>query len=124
MANVQPVQPGHRGYGEFQFLKIMAEEIEKGCVTGSTFRKEHQLYVYRKFRSLFGPIYSDHFLRSKFKHLKKRYHEFSELLNQEKILWYKTSNIVYGDEKLLKEKCKVNLHFKILFSNNSPLLSP
>ncbi|KAI3471823.1 hypothetical protein Pfo_028476 [Paulownia fortunei] len=103
MANIAPA---YRGQGEFQFLKMMAEEIEKGYTPGSTFRPESQLHVYRKFRAAFGPIYSDRFLKSRFKHLKKRYQEFSELLNQEGIYWNKKSNLVYGNEKLLREQYK------------------
>ncbi|KAL0347057.1 UNVERIFIED_CONTAM: hypothetical protein Scaly_1721700 [Sesamum calycinum] len=101
MANVVP---GYRGHGEFQFLKMMAEEIEKGYIPGSIFRPESQVYVFRKFRAAFGAIYSDRFLRSRFKHLKKRYHEFSELLNQEGIYWNKKQNVVHGNETILRTK--------------------
>lgn len=113
MANVQPA---YRGQGEFQFLKMMAEELEKGYTPGSTFRKESQLYVYRKFRSVFGPIYSDRFLKSRFRHLKKRYQEFSEMMSQKGIYWEKKANVVYGNEKLLRAQYKVNLHFPTSFS--------
>lgn len=98
------------GQGEFQLLKMMAEEIERGEYRpGSAFTPESQLYVFRRFRKLFGPLYSDRFLKSRFKNLKKRYHEFSALLNHEGIHWDKENNLVCGNEELLQELCKVKL---------------
>ncbi|GER54220.1 CCR4-NOT transcription complex subunit 7 [Striga asiatica] len=95
----------YRGNGEFHFLKMMAREIEKAeYPPGSTFRRESMLNVFRKFRILFGPIYSDRYLKMKIKSLKKKYQEFSELLNQENIFWNKQNNIVYGNDQLLNER--------------------
>ncbi|GFQ03577.1 hypothetical protein PHJA_002501500 [Phtheirospermum japonicum] len=106
------VLPPHREHGEAHFLKLMAEEIENGGYTpGSTFRHESMLYVFRKFRIVYGPIYSDRFLKMKVKQLKKRYQEFSELMSQDEIYWNKQNNVVYGNMKLLSEKYKVNKTF-------------
>lgn len=112
MANLHPnpMQPPNRGSGEFHFLKLMAEEVGKGYSPGSTFNRKHQLYVYGKFRSMFGPLYSDRYLRAKLKNLQKRYLDFSELLNQEGITWNRKTNIVKGNEELLKERWRVNMH--------------
>lgn len=127
MDNAHPnhMQFGNRGYGEFQFIKLMAEEVEKGYTPGSTFNKKHQLYVYGKFRSMFGPLYSDRFLRSRFKQLKKRYLDFSEVLTHESIIWNRQTNIVEGDEELLKDRCKVYVHiFKFISLIIPTLISP
>ncbi|KAL6559201.1 hypothetical protein OROHE_006570 [Orobanche hederae] len=104
MANIPPA---YSGQGEFYFLKMMAEELEKGGYTpGSTFKRESQLYVFRKFRIAFGPIYSDRFLKMKIKYLKKKHKDFSELLSQEGIYWNMEDNVVYGNEELLSKKYK------------------
>ncbi|KAL8039718.1 hypothetical protein ABFX02_10G054350 [Erythranthe guttata] len=115
MANMPPpyVEPG-----EFHFLKIMAEEIEKHYVPGSTFREESQNYVFRKFRVAFGPFYSDRFLKSRFKHLRKRYQDFSDILSHEGVHWNKEHNLLYGNQKVLTEKCKS--HFKNGRYNGEP----
>ncbi|KAK6139928.1 hypothetical protein DH2020_026304 [Rehmannia glutinosa] len=103
MANLLPP---YIGQGEFYFLKMIAEEIEKGYKPGSTFKPESQLYVFTKFRAAFGPFYPDRFLKYKIKQLKKRYQDFSELLSQNGINWNKKKNVVYGNEKLLRETYK------------------
>lgn len=98
-----------RGDAEKFFLRMMVDEIEKGYAPGSTFRLESQLSVNRKFRILFGPIFSDRYLKSRLKNLRKRHKEFSELLNREGIMWNMQLNAVYGNDKLLKEEYKVCL---------------
>ncbi|XP_051130187.1 uncharacterized protein LOC127250806 [Andrographis paniculata] len=101
----------YRG-GEFFFLQFLAEEIERGYTPGSTFRQESQLYVNRRLRTvvgpLYGPMFSDRYLKSKIKTLKKRYHEFSKLLSQKGIHWDVEDNIVYGNEKHLRAHYKGN----------------
>lgn len=98
-----------RGDAEKFFLRMMVDEIEKGYAPGSTFKLESQLSVNRKFRILFGPIFSDRYLKSRLKNLRKRHKEFSELLNREGIMWNMKLNAVYGNDKLLKEEYKVSL---------------
>ncbi|KAL3628229.1 hypothetical protein CASFOL_027275 [Castilleja foliolosa] len=102
------VLPPNRGDGETHFLKLMAEEMENGGYTpGTTFKHESMLYVFRKFRRVYGPIFSDRFLKTKFKKLKTRYQEFSVLMSHDDIYWNKQSNVISGDENLLREKYRV-----------------
>ncbi|GFQ06431.1 hypothetical protein PHJA_002825300 [Phtheirospermum japonicum] len=70
MANVLP---SYRGQSEVQFLKLMmAEEIENCEYTpGPTFRQESMLYVFKKYRIVCVPIYSDRFLKMKIKSSRK-----------------------------------------------------
>ncbi|CAA0837841.1 Unknown protein [Striga hermonthica] len=97
----------YRGRGEYYFLKVMAEEIEKADYPpGATFSQESMLCVFRNFRSIFGPIFSDRCLKQKIKSLKKKYKDFSELLKEDNILWDKQNNIVYSNDELLSVKYK------------------
>lgn len=99
---------GIGGHGNFQLLKMMVEEIERGNYTpGSTFRKESELYVYKKFRSVFGRVHSNRILKSRLQILNRKYKIFSEIMNKPGISWDMKKNVVYGNEKLLREKYKV-----------------
>ncbi|KAL3642683.1 hypothetical protein CASFOL_013498 [Castilleja foliolosa] len=99
--------PPNREQGEVHFLKLMAEELRKAeYPPGSTFRRESMLYVFKKFRIAYGPMYSDRYLKSKIKQLFKKYREFSVLMSEDEIYWDKQNNIVYGNDKLLREKYK------------------
>ncbi|KAL3628292.1 hypothetical protein CASFOL_027338 [Castilleja foliolosa] len=99
------VLPPNRGDGETHFLNLMAEEMENGGYTpGTTFKRESMLYVFRKFRRVYGPIFSDRFLKTKFKKLKTRYQEFSVLMSHDDIYWNKQNNVISGNENLLREK--------------------
>ncbi|KAG6437246.1 hypothetical protein SASPL_102158 [Salvia splendens] len=112
MAGVLPGY-GHRGQGgDFQLLKMMVEEIERGDYTpGSTFRKESELYVYEKFRSVFGRVHSDRLLKSRLQILSRKYKTFSEMMNKPGISWDMKKNVVYGNEKLLREKYKYRCRY-------------
>lgn len=106
------VHPAYRGQGELQFLKIIAEEIEKAEYRpGTTFTKESERYVFRRFRTKLGPLYSDRFLRSRFKTIKKRYLEFSEMISKPGLYWDKKNNVVYGNEELLRAEYMVTTVF-------------
>ncbi|KAG6433923.1 hypothetical protein SASPL_105542 [Salvia splendens] len=109
MANVLPGY-GYRGQGDFQFLKMMVEEIERGDYTpGSTFRKESELYVYEKFRSMFGRVHSDRLLKLRLQILNRKYKDFSEMMNKPGISWDMKKNVVSGNEQLLRAKYKITI---------------
>ncbi|GFQ01750.1 hypothetical protein PHJA_002318900 [Phtheirospermum japonicum] len=115
--------PPYRGQGEVHFLKLMAEEIENGgYAPGLTFRSESMLCVFRKFRIVCCPIYSDCFLKIKIKQIKKKYQEFSELMSQDAIYWNKKNNVVYGNMKLLSEKYNVKKKKIVSIVNEFPLI--